>query len=80
MYLSRAISQDEEVYSNPDTFDPQRFFNTDGSLNDDTIEYGFGYGRRYVPPLGYILFAHSSARICAGNLLARDVVSLHIGQ
>ena len=78
--FSRAISQDKEIYSNPDTFDPERFFNTDGSLNDDTVDYAFGYGRRYAPLMGYILFAHSWSRVCPGNFMARDVVSLHVKQ
>ena len=46
--FSRAISQNEEIYSNPDSFNPERFFNPDGTLNDDNIEFAFGYGRRYA--------------------------------
>ncbi len=48
----RAISQDETIYSNADAFDPERFFDPDGTLNDDTVDYAFGYGRRYVPFVG----------------------------
>ena len=73
--FSRAISQDEEIYSNPDTFDPERFFNPDGTLNGDKVDYAFGYGRRHVPFAGYILGAHYSHRFCPGKYMARDVVS-----
>ncbi|KAF8309118.1 cytochrome P450 [Amanita rubescens] len=55
-----AISQDETIYSNHDTFNPNRFFNPDGTLNDDKIEYAFGYGRR----------------LCPGRHMARDVLWL----
>ncbi|KAF8719237.1 hypothetical protein AX14_011281 [Amanita brunnescens Koide BX004] len=55
-----AISQDEEVYSNPDAFDPERFFNPDGSLTGDKVDYAFGYGRRF----------------CPGKYMARDVLWL----
>ena len=41
---------DEDVYPNADLFRPERFFNPDGTLNDDTIGYAFGFGRRYVVP------------------------------
>ncbi len=46
--FSRAITHDEEAYPNPDVFQPERFFNADGTLNDDTVVYAFGFGRRYV--------------------------------
>lgn len=39
---------DEDVYPNAELFRPERFFNPDGTLNDDTIGYAFGFGRRYV--------------------------------
>ncbi len=51
----RAVSQDETIYSNPDTFNPDRFFNPDGTLNDDKIEYAFGYGRRDVPFIAWCI-------------------------
>jgi len=44
-----AITHDEEAYPNPDVFQPERFFNADGTLNDDTIGYAFGFGRRICP-------------------------------
>ena len=73
----RAISQDETIYSNPNAFYPQRFLNPDGTLNNDKVDYAFGYGRRCVLFNGYIpLFpAHFSHRSCPGKFMAGDVVS-----
>jgi len=48
--MSRAITQDEESYPDAKTFKPERFFNADGTLNDDTMYYVFGFGRRYATP------------------------------
>ena len=42
------MMRDEEMYPDPDSFKPERFFNDDGTLNDDTVPYAFGFGRRYV--------------------------------
>lgn len=48
LFFFRAITHDEETYPNPDEFQPERFFNANGTLNDDTIGYAYGFGRRYV--------------------------------
>ncbi|KAM6490004.1 Cytochrome P450 [Amanita muscaria] len=44
-----AISRNEDKYSNPDSFNPERFLNSDGTINDDTVSYAFGFGRRFCP-------------------------------
>ncbi|KAF8628644.1 hypothetical protein AX15_003776 [Amanita polypyramis BW_CC] len=44
-----AITRDESVYPDPESFKPERFFSSDGTLNDDTVEYAFGFGRRICP-------------------------------
>lgn len=44
-----AISRNEDKYPDPDSFNPERFLNMDGTLNDDTVSYGFGFGRRICP-------------------------------
>ncbi|KAF8628629.1 hypothetical protein AX15_003764 [Amanita polypyramis BW_CC] len=44
-----AITRDEAVYPDPELFKPERFFSSDGTLNDDTMEYAFGFGRRICP-------------------------------
>ncbi|KAH7928455.1 cytochrome P450 [Leucogyrophana mollusca] len=41
-----AMAYNEEKYSNPDEFIPERFLTADGSLNDDTCNFAFGFGRR----------------------------------
>ncbi|KAF8628642.1 hypothetical protein AX15_003774 [Amanita polypyramis BW_CC] len=44
-----AITRDEAVYPDPESFKPERFLNSDGSLNDDNMQYAFGFGRRICP-------------------------------
>uniref|UniRef100_A0A0W0F7N2 Putative cytochrome P450 n=1 Tax=Moniliophthora roreri TaxID=221103 RepID=A0A0W0F7N2_MONRR len=41
-----AMTHDERVYRDPYHFIPERFFNADGTLNDDDTVLGFGFGRR----------------------------------
>ena len=44
----RAILHDPQDYPEPDVFDPRRFLNEDGSLNEDDVSIAFGLGRRFV--------------------------------
>jgi len=44
-----AMSQNPEIYPDPSAFKPERFFDQDGNLNDDTVDYAFGFGRRICP-------------------------------
>jgi hypothetical protein len=44
-----GISRDESRYVDPEAFNPDRFFDRDGSLNDDDSNYVFGFGRRMCP-------------------------------
>ena len=46
--IFRAMTRDEEIYEDPDSFRPERFLKAEGTLNDDTMDYAFGFGRRYV--------------------------------
>lgn len=41
-----AITRNEAKYPNPEEFKPERFFGADGVLNDDTVSFAFGAGRR----------------------------------
>ncbi|KAG2147549.1 cytochrome P450 [Suillus clintonianus] len=41
-----AITHNEAKYPNPDEFKPERFFDADGQLNNDTVSFAFGAGRR----------------------------------
>ncbi|KAH9478084.1 Cytochrome P450 monooxygenase 208 [Psilocybe cubensis] len=41
-----AMTHDETRYENPMSFNPERFFNPDGTLNDDDRIMAFGFGRR----------------------------------
>ncbi|KAK2462692.1 hypothetical protein APHAL10511_005308 [Amanita phalloides] len=53
-----AISRDEKIYADPELFNPARFLNSDGTLNDDRLDFAYGYGRR----------------ICPGRFMANDVL------
>ncbi|KAH7884345.1 cytochrome P450 [Phlebopus sp. FC_14] len=41
-----AMAHDETKYPDPMTFNPSRFFDENGALNNDTVSYAFGFGRR----------------------------------
>ena len=41
-----AMTHDENFYPDPFTFNPERFFNADGKLNDDSRSLAYGFGRR----------------------------------
>jgi cytochrome P450 len=45
-HCQRAITRNEAKYPNPEEFKPERFFGADGKLNDDTVSFAFGAGRR----------------------------------
>ncbi|KAF8158761.1 cytochrome P450 [Mycena galopus ATCC 62051] len=47
--IGRAMVHDESMYSHPDIFNPERFFNDDGQLNADDRILTFGFGRRTCP-------------------------------
>lgn len=42
----RAISRDPVAFPNPETFDPQRWLDSEGRVRDDIKSFPFGYGRR----------------------------------
>ncbi|KAF7363652.1 O-methylsterigmatocystin oxidoreductase [Mycena sanguinolenta] len=44
-----AMTRDESIYPAPEQFNPDRFFTTDGKLNDDDTILTFGFGRRICP-------------------------------
>ncbi|KAF7346377.1 O-methylsterigmatocystin oxidoreductase [Mycena sanguinolenta] len=44
-----AMTRDESIYSEPERFNPDRFFTPDGKLNDDNTILTFGFGRRICP-------------------------------
>ena len=41
-----AMTHNENVYPDPFTFKPERFFDADGTLNDDARILAYGFGRR----------------------------------
>ncbi|KAJ7669227.1 cytochrome P450 [Mycena polygramma] len=44
-----AMTRDESVYQNPEEFNPERFFDANGQLNDESEILSFGFGRRICP-------------------------------
>ncbi|KAF9238847.1 cytochrome P450 [Melanogaster broomeanus] len=44
-----AMTHDDVRYPDPNDFKPERFLNSDGTLNDDAVGYVFGFGRRICP-------------------------------
>ncbi|KAJ8508022.1 hypothetical protein ONZ45_g9663 [Pleurotus djamor] len=44
-----AISRDERMFHDPNTFIPERFLKADGSLSDLDSSFVFGFGRRICP-------------------------------
>ncbi|KAF9525797.1 cytochrome P450 [Crepidotus variabilis] len=44
-----GITRNQSRYPDPESFNPSRFFQEDGSLNDDDVRYVFGFGRRSCP-------------------------------
>ncbi|KAK7037757.1 cytochrome p450, partial [Paramarasmius palmivorus] len=41
-----AMTHDERVYVDPYKFNPERYFDSNGELNNDSTVLGFGFGRR----------------------------------
>ncbi|KAG6918154.1 hypothetical protein DXG01_016139 [Tephrocybe rancida] len=48
-YFVRAMTHDETIYPQPNSFMPERFFDEKGKLNDDDTVLSFGFGRRICP-------------------------------
>jgi len=47
----RSMLLDEEVYTDPSIFKPERFLTKDGKLNPNILDpttIAFGFGRRFV--------------------------------
>ncbi|KAF8835269.1 cytochrome P450 [Paxillus ammoniavirescens] len=44
-----AMSHNEDKYPDPTAFLPERFLQSDGTLNDDDLPWIFGFGRRICP-------------------------------
>ncbi|KAI9567359.1 cytochrome P450 [Boletus coccyginus] len=65
--LHTAMSRDEIRYPNPTEFVPERFFDQDGELNNDSVALAFGFGRRVCVGRH---FADASLWIAIVHLLA----------
>lgn len=77
--IFRAMTHDETIYSDPDSFIPERFFTPDGKLNDDDTILAFGFGRRQIRSLRMVAFrSYLPNRICPGRHMADATVWLEI--
>lgn len=77
--LNRGMSRDPENYDNPEAFNPSRFFDESGKLNNDEVEYAFGFGRRSVQiPSNSASYSTASNRIWPGRHVASATVWLSI--
>jgi hypothetical protein len=82
-----AMHRDEEIYSNPNVFDPDRYIPTGEGGKGEPFPYGnFGFGRRYValffginPTLPYpkALFVITERySVCPGQFLANNTIDM----
>lgn len=46
MFEYRAITRDEARYKDAEMFNPDRFLDEEGNLDDDECDFTFGFGRR----------------------------------
>lgn len=51
LIYERTMLHDDHVYTHPECFMPERFFDKNGQLNNDDVSVAFGFGRRYVLPI-----------------------------
>lgn len=84
---SDAISHDPELYPNPDTFDPYRFYNLRQAGSESANRYqcvtvsetnlGFGYGRHSCPGR---FFAINEIKLILANMLLQFDIKMPDGQ
>lgn len=59
-----AMCHNEDKYTNPSEFNPDRFLNLDGTLTDDTVSFVWGFGRRICPGRHLAEASIWSAMVC----------------
>ena len=46
LFLSRSVGRDPAYFPDPEQFNPQRWLNEEGKINEDLKSFPFGFGRR----------------------------------
>lgn len=64
--LHRAMSRNEEVYPDPEVFDPDRFLHPSSQRVHEHMEAVWGFGRRICPGR---TFAEASLWLCMANFI-----------
>ena len=74
----RAMAHDPAVYPNHEEFEPERFFDPEGNLNNDDFILAYGFGRRfdYSSTQAVRWPDNGTNRVCAGQHLASSTVSV----
>ncbi|KAF9267777.1 cytochrome P450 [Marasmius fiardii PR-910] len=67
------MTRDEAVYTDPESFNPDRFLNEDGTCNEDQMSLSFGFGRR-------ICAGRHFAILTLWNAMASVLAQFEIGQ
>ncbi|KAF8872235.1 cytochrome P450 [Infundibulicybe gibba] len=67
----QAMTHNEKIHKNPDQFQPERYFDSQGNLNDDDAILAFGFGRRVC--VGRHLASTSNWLIIASALATLNI-------
>jgi cytochrome P450 len=66
-HLRRSITRNEEVYPEPEVFNPDRFLHPSSQQAHEHLEALWGYGRRICPGR---IFAETSLWLAMANIIA----------
>lgn len=74
----RSVGRDPQFFPDPETFNPSRWLNDDGTIKEDLKAYTFGFGRRCVQRHSLLLSQTDVFRsVCPGQHMASASVFLN---